>query len=142
LAIEIAPVGLRPQNSVAEFSLRERVTLRCGRCEGRRRMAAYGTMFRVRLRAETSEETLRGHLERWQRELGPRFPGSVRDLLLKVDGDEREYVVLHLFASREAYGAMAGDAAQDRWYQELVTLLDAPPQFTDVELRWSADLSP
>jgi hypothetical protein len=132
LAIEIAPVGLRPQNapaqvqshSVAEFSLRERVTLRCGRCEGRRRMAAYGTMFRVRLRAETSEETLRGHLERWQRELGPRFPGSVRDLLLKVDGDEREYVVLH------------------RWYQELVTLLDAPPQFTDVELRWSADLSP
>ena len=102
-------------------------------------MAAYGTMFRVRLRTEASEDALRGHLERWQRDLGPRFPGSVRDLLLKVDGAEREYVVLHLFASWEAYGAMAGDAAQDRWYQELLTLLDAPPQFTDLELCWSAE---
>jgi len=102
-------------------------------------MAAYGTMFRVRLRDGASEDALREHLERWQRELGPRFPGSVRDLLLKVDGVEREYVVLHLFASREAYGAMAGDAAQDRWYQELLTLLDAPPQFTDLELCWSAE---
>ena len=67
-------------------------------------MAAYGTMFRVRLRAEASEDALCEHLERWQRELGPRFPGSAHDLLLKVDGAEREYVVLHLFASREAYG--------------------------------------
>jgi hypothetical protein len=105
-------------------------------------VATYGTMFRVRLRDEVSEETLREHLERWQRELGPRYPGSAHDLLLKVDGAEREYVVLHLFASREAYGAMAGDAAQDRWYQELLALIDAPPQFTDLELRWSADLSP
>jgi hypothetical protein len=99
-------------------------------------MAEYGAMFRVRLRAAASEDALREHLERWQLELGPRFPGSVRDLLLKVEGAEREYVVLHLFASREAYGALAGDAAQDRWYQELLVLLDAPPQFTDLELRW------
>ena len=105
-------------------------------------MAAYGTVFRVRLRDGIGEDALREHLERWQRELGPRFPSSVRDLLLKADGAEREYVVLHLFASREAYGAMEGDAAQDRWYQELLALLDAPPQFTDLELRWSADLSP
>jgi len=105
-------------------------------------MAAYGTMFRVRLRDGVGEAALREHLERWQRGLGPRFPGSAHDLLLKVDGAEREYVVLHLFASREAYGAMAGDAAQDRWYQDLLTLLDAPPRFTDFELRWSADLTP
>jgi hypothetical protein len=99
-------------------------------------MAEYGAMFRVRLRAGAGEDELREHLERWQRELGPRFPGSAHDLLLKVDGVEREYVVLHLFASREAYARMDGDAAQDRWYQELLALLDAPPQFTDLELRW------
>ena len=104
-------------------------------------MATYGTMFRVRLRDGVGEDALREHLERWQRDLGPRFPGSAHDLLLKVDGAEREYVVLHLFASQEAYGAMAGDAAQDRWYQKLLALIDAPPQFTDLELRWSADLS-
>jgi hypothetical protein len=102
-------------------------------------MAAYGTMFRVRLRSGVGEDALREHLERWQRELGPRFPGSLHDLLLKVEGAEREYVVLHLFASREAYGAMAGDPAQDHWYQELLALLDAPPQFTDLELCWSRD---
>jgi len=102
-------------------------------------MAAYGAMFRVQLRGGVSEDALLGHLERWQRELGPRFPGSAHDLLLKVDGAEREYVVLHLFASREAYGAMAGDAEQDRWYQELLALLDGPPQFTDLELCWGAD---
>jgi hypothetical protein len=102
-------------------------------------MVAYGTLFRVQLRVEASEDALREHLERWQLELGPRFPGSMRDMLLKVDGAEREYLVLHLFASREAYGAMAGDPAQDRWYQDLLALLDAPPQFTDLELRWSAD---
>jgi len=102
-------------------------------------MAVYGTMFRMRLRHGVSEEALREHLERWQRELGPRFPGSLRDMLLKVDGAEREYVVLHLFATREAYGAMTGDAEQDRWYQESLALLDAAPQFTDLELRWSAN---
>jgi hypothetical protein len=105
-------------------------------------MVAYGTMLRVRLRDGVSEDALREHLECWQRDLGPRFPGSAHDSLLKVDGDEREYVVLRLIASREAYGAMAGDAAQDRWYQELLALIDAPPRFTDLELRWSADLSP
>src|SRR5262245_58191361 len=102
-------------------------------------MAAYGTMFRVRLRDEVSEDALREHLERWRRELEPRFPGSAYDLLLKVDGAEREYVVLHLFASHEAYSAMAGDAEQDRWYRDLLALLDTPPQFTDLELRWSAN---
>jgi hypothetical protein len=102
-------------------------------------MAAYGTMFRMRLRDGISEDALLKHLERWQRELGPRFPGSAHDLLLRVDDAEREYVVLHLFASREAYAAMAGDAGQDRWYQGLLALLDAPPQFTDLELRWTAD---
>src|SRR4029077_17045772 len=105
-------------------------------------MAAYGTIFRVRLRDGVGEDALREHLEHWQRELGPRFRGSAHDMLLKVDGAEREYVVLHLFASREAYGAMAGDAEQDRWYQGLLALIDTPPPFIDLELRWSADLPP
>src|SRR5579862_3426533 len=83
-------------------------------------MSGYGTVFRVRLRPEATEEQLRAHLERWQRELGPRFPGSLTDLLLKVDGEERDYLVVHLFASREAYAAMDGDAPQDAWYRSLV----------------------
>lgn len=97
----------------------------------------YGTLFRVTLRPDASEEQLRAHLDRWQRELGPRFPGSFIDLLLKVDGSTHEYIVLHLFASREAYAAMDGDIAQDQWYRDLVVLLVAEPQFTDVSLTWS-----
>jgi len=101
-------------------------------------MSGYGTVFRVRLRPEASEAQLRAHLERWQRDLGPRFPGSLTDLLLKVDGEERDYLVVHLFASRAAYAAMDGDAPQDAWYRALVELLEAEPTFTDVDLAWSA----
>jgi hypothetical protein len=101
-------------------------------------MSGYGTVFRVRLRPEASEAQLRAHLERWQRDLGPRFPGSLTDLLLKVDGEERDYLVVHLFASRAAYAAMDGDAPQDAWYRSLVELLEAEPTFTDVDLAWSA----
>lgn len=98
----------------------------------------YGTLFRMRLRPEASEEQLRAHLARWQRELGVRFSGSTMDLLMKVDNATEEYIVLHLFADAAAYHAMNGDEEQDRWYRELVTLLVEEPQFSDVELRWSA----
>jgi hypothetical protein len=101
-------------------------------------MSGYGTVFRVRLRPETTEAQVRAQLERWQRDLGPRFPGSLTDLLLKVDGEERDYLVVHLFASRAAYAAMDGDATQDAWYRSLVELLEAEPIFTDVTLVWSA----
>jgi hypothetical protein len=90
-------------------------------------MSGYGTVFRVRLRPETTEAQVRAQLERWQRDLGPRFPGSLTDLLLKVDGEERDYLVVHLFASRAAYAAMDGDATQDAWYRSLVELLEAEP---------------
>ncbi len=99
---------------------------------------AYGTLFRMRLRADVSEERLRAHFERWQTALGPRFPGTALDTLLRVDGAEREYIALHLFASRAAYDAMDGDAEQDGWYRELVALLEAAPQFTDVDEVWRA----
>jgi hypothetical protein len=98
----------------------------------------YGTLFRMRLRAGVSEEWLRAHFERWQAALGPRFPGTALDTLLRVDGAEREYIALHLFASRAAYGAMDGDALQDGWYRDLVAMLEAEPQFTDVEQLWQA----
>jgi hypothetical protein len=48
-------------------------------------------------------------------------------------------VALRLFSTREAYGALTGDVEQNGWYQELLDLLDAPPAFTDLELRWRAD---
>lgn len=99
----------------------------------------YGTLFRMRLRPEATVEQLRTHLERWQRTLGPRFPGSTMDLLMQVDGATDEYIVLHLFADQAAYQAMGGDAAQDSWYRELVALLVVEPLFTDVWLRWSAN---
>lgn len=99
---------------------------------------SYGTLFRMRLRTDVSEERLRAHFERWQTTLGPRFPGTALDTLLRVDGMEHEYIALHLFASRAAYGAMDGDAGQDQWYQELVAMLDTEPQFTDVEQMWRA----
>jgi hypothetical protein len=98
----------------------------------------YGTLFRMRLRAEVSEERLRAHFGRWQTALGPRFPGTALDTLLRVVGAEREYIALHLFASRAAYDAMDGDAEQDQWYRELVAMLEAEPQFTDVEEMWRA----
>lgn len=98
----------------------------------------YGTLFRMQLRPEATEEQLRAHLERWQSALGPRFPGSAMDLLMQVDSAADEYIALHLFADQAAYQAMDGDDEQDRWYRELVALLAEEPQFTDVRLRWSA----
>ena len=66
----------------------------------------YGTLFRMRLRPEATVKQLRTHLERWQRTLGPRFPGSTMDLLMQVDGATDEYIVLHLFANS---GGISGD---------------------------------
>ena len=97
---------------------------------------SYGTLFRLQLRPDIGAEALQAHLERWQRELGPRFPGSVLDLLMKVEGSNDEFLVLHLFRSRQDYDAMAGDTDQDRWYHDLVAMLTAPPTFTDVTALW------
>ncbi len=59
-------------------------------------MSGYGTVFRARLRPEASEAQLRAHRARWQRDLSPRFPGSLTDLLLKVDGEERDHLISNL----------------------------------------------
>lgn len=96
----------------------------------------FGTIFRVQLRPGVGEESLRDFLERWHREMGPRFPGTVADMLLKVEGSDDTYHILHLFPNQAIYRALAADASQDQWYRELLTILTGPPEFTDVTLAW------
>ncbi len=54
-----------------------------------------------------------------------------RELPLAANGRWGALVATVLFDSREHYEANAADPAQDAWYRELVTLVEADPTWAD-----------
>lgn len=60
--------------------------------------------------------------------------GWVSTTLFATDGAPNELWVSVLFESREAYFANAGTPVQDRLYHQMLTGLEAPPEWHDGEV--------
>ena len=93
-------------------------------------MAEHVSFFTARAKPRQRNAVLR-HFEKWNREQRRHAKGFLRSELVSGREDANEIRgVVHFDTSRNYY-ANAGRPAQDQWHQELVALLEAPPQWWD-----------
>jgi quinol monooxygenase YgiN len=93
----------------------------------------YGTVAHMRP-MEGHEQQVLDLMEQWNRERKPKVRGAVGGYMLRPDRDPREFVLMAVFESREAYRANADDPEQDRWYRQLREHLQSDPSWEDGEI--------
>jgi hypothetical protein len=92
-------------------------------------MRGYGTTMVGRLKSGSLDD-IRDSLQRWERER--HVAGFVGAQVLVAD--DGTIVNTAVFTDRAAYDKLAGDQAQDDWYQrEIAPRLDGEPQWIDGE---------
>ena len=96
----------------------------------------FGTIFTVRPKPG-QENAVVGHFEKWARERGSKAKGALASYLYRNVQNPAELMCAVVYDSRDSYFANANDPEQDRWYRELVALLEAEPRFSDGELLLS-----
>lgn len=99
----------------------------------------FGTIFSMRPKPG-QENAVVALFERWDRERRPKIKGPLAGHLYRNVQNPGELMAAVVFDSRDNYFANANDPEQDRWYRELVALLEAEPRFIDGEVlrSWSA----
>jgi hypothetical protein len=87
----------------------------------------YGTVARYRLKPGMEDRLLA-----FEREIqAARLPGLVAEFTFRMDDDPNVYIEAVVFASREAYRAVAESPEQDARYRKLLALLEGPPEWHD-----------
>lgn len=99
----------------------------------------FGTIFTMRPKPGQDKAVV-DLFEKWNRERRPKIKGPLASHLYRNVENPAELMAAVIFDSRESYFANASDPEQDRWYRELVALLEAEPRFYDGEvlLSWTA----
>ena len=71
------------------------------------------------------------HFNRWWKERAPRASGALLGTLYRNVSNPSELMMTVVFSSKAAYENNANDPEQDRWYRELVDLLEGEPRWID-----------
>lgn len=87
----------------------------------------YGTVARMRVKAGAEHDFLRVTEEI---ESMP-VPGMMAVYVYQMDVDSREYYMVALFESKEAYFANANSPEQHTRFMQLMTVLDSEPEWHD-----------
>lgn len=74
------------------------------------------------------------HWNRWWRERAPTVPGVLLGTISRNASNPAELLVTVAFASKASYEANAAAPEQDRWFRELVALLEEEPRWIDGDL--------
>ena len=74
------------------------------------------------------------HFNRWWKDRAPIVPGVLLGTLNRRVSNPAELMMTVVFASEAAYEHNANDPEQDRWYRELLTLLEEEPRWIDGEV--------
>ena len=90
----------------------------------------YGTVARMRLKAG-AEEQMRALSAQYR--TNP-VPGMVATYPYRMDADPQECYLAVIFESKEAYLANAQSPAQHTRYEEMLALLEGPPEWHDGEI--------
>jgi len=93
----------------------------------------YGTVARMRIKPG-HEQALMNMQNEWNETRGPAAKGAVAAYVFKSDRDAEEGTLVAIFRDRESYFANAQDPAQDAWYQEMRSHLQADPEWVDGEV--------
>lgn len=71
------------------------------------------------------------HFNRWWRDRAPVARGALLGTLYRNTSKPSELIMTVVFASKTLYEDNANDPEQDRWYRQLVALLEEEPQWID-----------
>lgn len=93
----------------------------------------YGSVFRIRP-LPGQEQAVLDLTRRWGEERSPKVAGFVAGYVYRSQSRPGEYIHAVIFEDREAYQRNANDPEQDRWYQQLRSLLEADPEWNDGEV--------
>lgn len=89
----------------------------------------YGTIARIRLKPGMEQAILKAAAAH---ELG--VPGYIGEYIFRLDSGNNEYMLVALFADKQAYFANANSPEQDARYRELLTFMDGEPEWHDGEI--------
>ena len=81
------------------------------------------------------EEQVRALTDEWQREIRPRIPGSVLQLMGRPKDRPGEVVFVALTRDEATYRALAAMPEQDAWFRRLLEHLEGEPTWEDVEME-------
>lgn len=94
----------------------------------------YGTVARMRVKPGALEE-----LWRLAAEEETQIAGMVAQYVYRMDADPGELYLAVVFTSREAYRANAESPEQHARYEQMLRLLEGPPEWHDGELVFPPD---
>src|SRR3990170_7736647 len=90
----------------------------------------YGTVATLRIKPGSAEK-LNEMSERWWKERAPKVKGAVSQTVYRTDRNPNEYIMAVVFDSKESYVANANDPEQDKWFRDMVQMLDGEPRWSD-----------
>lgn len=90
----------------------------------------YGTIARMQAKPGMQDKLL----EFMGRQAARSMRGYKTTYVYHMDADPNAYMIAVIFESREAYVANANSPEQDAEYRELLTMLQAPPEWHDGEI--------
>lgn len=87
----------------------------------------YGTVARMHLKPGM-EAQLKQQMEGFA---ALKIPGFIHSYFYRMDDDPNDCYLAVVFESKEAYHANAASPDQDARYQEMLALLEGPPEWHD-----------
>ena len=72
--------------------------------------------------------------ERWQAEQAPSAPGFKGSYMLRERGSPNACMMVVLFESQQLAKQNSDRPDTNRWYQQLLTLIDGQPEFIDTDV--------
>jgi len=93
----------------------------------------YGTIAIIKPKAGKESEIVKT-LETWWEGRRTKVRGAIASTIYRNESNPSELMMAVVFESKESYVANANDPEQDRWYHELLELLDGEPRWIDGEI--------
>ena len=90
----------------------------------------YGTIALMKPKAG-QEAAMVAMLDKWWSERRPKVKGAISSTIYRNVQNPAELMMAVVFDSKENYEANANDPEQDRWYREMVALLEGEPRWID-----------
>ena len=90
----------------------------------------YGTVATLRVKPGM-ESQLQAEMRTYE---ALNVPGLKATYVYRSDADPNMYIMAVMFESRESYRANAESPEQDARYQQMLTMLQAPPEWRDGEI--------
>ena len=89
----------------------------------------YGTVARMRVKPGALEK-----LKAFSEAESTAIPAMVAQYVYQMDTDPHEFYLAVVFESKEAYLANAQSPEQNTRYEEMLTLLEGPPEWHDGQI--------